>query len=757
MATPVICSYCEAENAPTAKFCGRCGRELNVKVASQPEKQAAGGSALVTCPYCTFQNPSEVTFCARCGRSLLAQESQPPPVVISPSKPAPKRRSRRGLWLGCLLVFLLVAGGAVAAFYLIPLPVPEPVAGLIGMGQPPTTTSEGVENPTTGSGNDSDFPTVTPFPTGTPKPTLTPLSPTPVGTPSATPTFTATPTVTGDPINPIQTSDVKVINEPWEQDGVSLTARTIDVRSMADRDDPAARVWFRLVNKTGERILIEIDWNDIHLEDSLGTVYVDYSGGGTTSQWIEPGANYDFDRHYSTAIEQPSRVPSDAAFVQVVVDSFSRVQNARWQLDINPVLKLSAPPAAGVAKAVGEVWEKDGLTLQLTDLQIHADGGGDAAARAWFVLTNTTNQVMLVDVDFGRIYLRDSFGRRFGDWEGGGVVTHSIDPGRTVEFNRYFSAMSGRFSRITRGAKFVTLVVENTAGQNAAVWIVDIDNRLSGATGTPAAPLMINQPWEESGLSLTARTIEIRGQNDGGDAAARVWFRLINKTGQRLLLNVDWNAIHLEDSLGGVYGEFYGEQATSFWIEPGAIYDFDRHYSTIVEQESRIPATAESVTIVVDSFAHINNARWKRDMAAKLVPQAAPAEGQALAIGEGWEQAGIMLRLTNLEVRTESDREDAAFRAWYEVINTTSQPVLVEVDYSRIRLMDSFGGRFGDWEGGGMFTRWLDPGETAEFNRYYSEMSGRVSRIARGSEFVVVQFENVAGIPSGMWQLDIAR
>lgn len=682
--------------------------------------------------------------------------------------------------MGCLLLLLVVAGAIAAAVYFIPLPLPEPVAELIGVAEPPTPTPREREEatasadvttePTTNPGeatvppaNDEsgtgDFPTVTPFPTGTPRPTLTPF-PTPTPVPFATlpfPTLApATPTIAADPFTLTGNTGVNVINQPWEQDGISLTARTIDVRSAEDGDYAAARVWFRLVNKTGERILIEVNWTDIHLEDSFGTVYVDYEGG-TTSQWIEPGENYDFDRHYTTIVNQPSRVPADADFVQVVVDSFSRVQNARWQFDINPALNPVAPPEAGTAKAVGEVWEKDGLTLQLADLRVHADQEGDAAARAWFVLTNSTNQEVLVDIDFGRISLRDSFGRRFGDWDGGGLFTQSIAPGRSVEFNRYYSEMSGRFSRITRGAEFVILVVDQTAGQNSVLWQLDIDSRLSNSTGVPAGPLPINQPWEQGGISLTARTIVVYDQDDGDAAAARVWFRLVNKTGQRLLVPVDWSDIHLEDSLGTQYGDYYGQQTTSFWIEPGAIHDFDRYYSTIVEQESRIPATAESVTVVVDDFLYIKNARWQRDLTPQPVALAAPEEGTTRPVGDSWEQDGATLRLTDLEVRTESDGDTAALRAWYEVTNTTNQAMLVEIDFGHFSLLDSFGGRFSDWDGGGLYTRWLGPGETLEFDRHYTEMAGQHSRIARGSEFVLVWFGNVAGIPTGMWQFDIAR
>ena len=44
----------------------------------------------------------------------------------------------------------------------------------------------------------------------------------------------------------------------------------------------------------------------------------------------------------------------------------------------------------------------------------------------------------------------------------------------------------------------------------------------------------INQPWEHDGVSLTARAIEVLAKSDYGNHAARIWFRLVNKTGHRL-------------------------------------------------------------------------------------------------------------------------------------------------------------------------------------------------------------------------------
>jgi len=247
------------------------------------------------------------------------------------------------------------------------------------------------------------------------------------------------------------------------------------IRVESDWGDAAVQVWFRLFNKTGQRLLVEIDWSHIHLEDSLGNRYVDWEGGGTTSVWVEPGRSLDFGRYYTRQPGKRSRVPSNAAFVQVVVDQFSRISAARWQVDINPSLSPMAVPARGTVKGVGEAWEQGGLALTLKEIEVLAESDrGDAAARAWFALTNRTSERLLVEIDLAHIYLLDSFGRRFNDWDGGGLMTRWLDSGQSWEFDRYYSEMAGQRSRITRGAQFVLVKVEKLGLLEGVQWQFDI-------------------------------------------------------------------------------------------------------------------------------------------------------------------------------------------------------------------------------------------------------------------------------------------
>ncbi|WP_374689724.1 serine/threonine protein kinase [Promineifilum sp.] len=728
----------------------------------------------------------------RLGSATAFRDALTTRVFVSPQQtarpasapvPVKKRRVSRLVWLLGALIPMAVAVAWVWMTYGNPfdrLRAAEPPAAIVGGAETPgapviavateagtpitTATVEQTPSATAPAATTTVAPTKeTAAPAASSTTEATTAQPADVPAATATPTpppATATATATQVAISePATTADWKHINQPWEQDGVSLTARTLEIRPENDSQNPAARVWFRLVNKTGQRLLVEINWANIFLEDSFGTRYVDFEGGETTSVWVETGANYDFDRQYTVTPGQRSRVPGDAAFVQVTVTEFSRVKDARWQYPINAALQPVVGPAEGEAKTVGEAWEQEGLALRLADIRVLAESdSGDAAARVWFELTNTTNQEWLAEIDFGHIYLTDSFGRHFGDWDGGGIFARSIRPGDTLRFDRYYSEMSGRRSRISRGTGNVVVTVESLGRLTNALWNVPVDVRLSTVNSAGReTPLNINQAWEQEGVSLTARTLEIRAESDSQEPAARVWFRLLNKTGQPLLITLDWSKLYLQDSAGTRYVDFEGEGMTSVWVQTGQVYDFDRHYTVTPDQRSRVPSNAAFVQVVVEGLSRISNARWQYDINPNLQPVAEPADGATRAVGEAWEQDGVALRLADLRVQAESDSGDAAARAWFEVTNSTAQRVIVEIDLGHLYLTDSFGRVFGDWDGGGLYAVTIEPGATARFDRYYSEMSGRRSRITRGALFVLLHADRTMQLENALWRVNINR
>jgi len=126
-------------------------------------------------------------------------------------------------------------------------------------------------------------------------------------------------------------------------------------------------------------------------------------------------------------------------------------------------------------------------------------------------------------------------------------------------------------------------------------------------------------------------------------------------------------------------------------------------------------------------------------------------------VGETWEQDGLALTLKEIQVRAEGDWQDAAAQAWFVLTNRGSERLLAEVDFGHIYLLDGFGRRFSDWEGGGTWVGWLEPGESREFDRSYSEMAGWKSRVTRGSEFVLLQVDRLGPIERAQWRFDIIR
>jgi hypothetical protein len=267
--------------------------------------------------------------------------------------------------------------------------------------------------------------------------------------------------------------EIHMLGQPWEEDGVSLNLVRLDVRSSGG--EPAAvQAWFRFFNYSGQRLLVDVDWNEIYIEDNAGTRYVDWDGGGNASVWVESGSSYDFDRYYTVTPGERSRVPSDAEFMRVVVEQFSRLTDLHWHFAINPELNPILPPSPDETYAVTQSWESTDLSLTLNNLEVRSTAGEPAAVRAWFTITNQSNSRRLIEVDFSRIFILDGFGRRFIDWDGGGFISIWLDPGQSYEFNRYYSEMAGVQSRVTRGSEFVLVIAQGVAEIDHAQWQFDI-------------------------------------------------------------------------------------------------------------------------------------------------------------------------------------------------------------------------------------------------------------------------------------------
>jgi hypothetical protein len=310
--------------------------------------------------------------------------------------------------------------------------------------------------------------TVVPTATSAPAPTVVVPTAVPVATATSASVIAAPPTA-------IHPASGKPLGDPWETDGAQLNLINLDVRAGSSGSSAAVGANFAFVNKTGQRILIEIDYSKLYVEDSQGTRYVDYEGAKTDSVWVDAGKRWDFTRYYSRAPQQMSRVPSNAKYVTVVVEKFSRLSNIRWRYDINLQLSpIPAPPAASV-KSINQVWEQNGIQLTVTNVDVRAGQGGSSAAfYIAYKAVNRTNQRVLLEIDWSDLYVTDSFGVRFNDYAGGGYDAVWVDVGKDFQFERYYSTQANSQSRISPGAEYVLINVRKFSRLQNAVWQYNI-------------------------------------------------------------------------------------------------------------------------------------------------------------------------------------------------------------------------------------------------------------------------------------------
>jgi hypothetical protein len=267
----------------------------------------------------------------------------------------------------------------------------------------------------------------------------------------------------------------------------------------------------------------------------------------------------------------------------------------------------------------------------------------------------------------------------------------------------------------------------------------------------------LGDPWESEGVQLNLINLDIRTGEYGEDAALRAWFSFINKTGQRILVDIDYARLYIEDSKGSRYVDYYGSKTDSVWVDAGQRFDFNRYYSRVAGQRSRVPADAKNVTVVAEKFSRLSNVRWRFDINPQLAPVPAPPPATVKKVGEAWEQNGIQLAVTNVDIRVGQYGDDAAFRVFYKATNRMNQKVLLEIDYADLYLTDSFGVRFIDYYGGGYETAWLEPGKDLEFSRYYTTRASTRSRISPGAEYVLVVVRRFSRIQNVQWQVNIVR
>jgi len=444
--------------------------------------------AMVPCPKCGRLNRAGAKFCGGCGQTLGApaptapqQPQQPPRPTFSPQQPvAPARPTGAVTKVMRPTSYLLIALGVIAvicivAGLLITFAVQSGLIGNIALAQTetPTVTIKATSTvPTLVAPSTATIapPGVTVVPTGTSVPAPTGAAPT------LAPVATATSvSVIAQPPTALPSSSGKPLGDPWETDGAELNLINLDIRAGSSGSSAAVAATFAFVNKTGQRILIEIDYSKLYVEDSQNARYVDYEGAKTDSIWVDAGKRWDFTRYYSRAPQQMSRVPASTKYVSVVVEKFSRLSNVRWRYEINPVLSpIPSPPASSV-KVVGQPWEQNGIQLTVTTVDVRAGQGGSSAAFGIaYKAMNRTNQRVLLEMDWSDLYVTDSFGVRFNDYEGGGYDTVWVDAGKEHQFERYYSTQANSQSRVSPGAQYVLINIRKFSRLQNAVWQYNI-------------------------------------------------------------------------------------------------------------------------------------------------------------------------------------------------------------------------------------------------------------------------------------------
>jgi hypothetical protein len=341
--------------------------------------------------------------------------------------------------LGGVIVAMVVGEGRFA-----PKPTPETTNPLI-----PSSTSQVT----------ATFP---PAPTQTKKPTSLPTS---------TPKPTLPPTTQAKYVR----GNLPVPAPPgwaYEQEGVQLNLVKAEVRTSADYGSAAAHLWFALLNKSPQRLLVEFDQSQVYITDSRGARYVDYDGPGVQSFWMESGELKIIDRYYTTTPQRESRIPPSALPVIVHVDRLSRVQSAQWIIGGSPIPTYSNGDVAG---HLGDSLNVDDFEVALIDLEVRTtEDSGSAAFRASFSVKNKSNQRRLLELDYAYIYIEDNSGTRYIDYDGGGLVSTWIDPGQEYTFDRYYSAEYNTNSRVPVGTSYVVVVCEGVGSGSRAQWRIDI-------------------------------------------------------------------------------------------------------------------------------------------------------------------------------------------------------------------------------------------------------------------------------------------
>jgi hypothetical protein len=269
----------------------------------------------------------------------------------------------------------------------------------------------------------------------------------------------------------------------------------------------------------------------------------------------------------------------------------------------------------------------------------------------------------------------------------------------------------------------------------------------------PTIPHKIGETWEHDGLSLNLVAVEVRTGDEGGDAAVRCWFRMLNMTSARKRITYNFSAIRLYDGIGNEYIDRSDSNQGSLWLDHLKQWNFDREYSFRAKEQNRVP-DAQYIDIRVESFAHIDKAYWRYDLNPPGHAIDLGTSG-AKTLGEYFEHDGLEITAGRIDERNQEDKNEA-FSVAYSVLNRSVQRQQLALNTEHLYALDDRGNRYSDWDGG-FIVQGIDPGKSFEFTRTYSQMAGLHSRIPILAKYLLVQLDCLQGSGCPNWQKVLSR
>ncbi len=224
-----------------------------------------------------------------------------------------------------------------------------------------------------------------------------------------------------------------------------------------------------------------------------------------------------------------------------------------------------------------------------------------------------------------------------------------------------------------------------------------------------------------------------------------------------MLVEFDYDNLFAMDGAGNRYIDWDGSGIETFHLESGEIKILKRYYTLIPGEKSRVSPSALPITVYVENLSRVHDVQWLISSPPIYEYHNYNDGDIAGNVGVPFYIENFSVTLTELEIHTSEDYDDAAFHAEFTVENTSSEARLLDLDYSYIYIEDNFGTRYVDYYGSGFEARWIDPGKSYKFDRYYSTEYREESRIPIGTAYVVVICEGIGEGSRAQWRFDIVR